>query len=74
MKQVLQPHHRCKKNGSKRLLPRIGFVSIPYHPSFILRCSFFLTSSLRHPKILIKEFSYFLMPCHQHGLRINLLV
>ena len=34
----------------------------------------FLTSSLRHPKILIKEFSYFLMPCHQHGLRINLLV
>ena len=35
---------------------------------------FFLTSSLRHPKILIKEFSYFLMPCHQHGLRINLLV
>ena len=33
-----------------------------------------LTSSLRHPKILIKEFSYFLMPCHQHGLRINLLV
>jgi len=29
---------------------------------------------LRHPKILIKEFSYFLMPCHQHGLRINLLV
>ena len=33
-----------------------------------------LTSSLRHPKILIKEFSYFLMSCHQHGLRINLLV
>ena len=33
-----------------------------------------LTSSLRHPKFLIKEFSYFLMPCHQHGLRINLLV
>ena len=32
-----------------------------------------LTSSLRHPKTLIKEFSYFLMPCHQHGLRINLL-
>ena len=35
---------------------------------------YLLTSSLRHPKILIKEFSYFLMPCHQHGLRINLLV
>lgn len=33
-----------------------------------------LTSSLRTPKIFVKEFSYFLMPCHQHGLRINLLV
>ena len=36
--------------------------------------SFFLTSSLRTPKFFIKEFSDFLMPCHQHGLRINLLV
>ena len=34
----------------------------------------FLTSSLRTPKFFVKEFSYFLMPCHQHGLRINLLV
>ena len=33
-----------------------------------------LTSSSCHPKIFVKEFSYFLMPCHQHGLRINLLV
>ena len=33
-----------------------------------------LTSSLRTPKIFVKEFSYFLMPCHQHCLRINLLV
>ena len=33
-----------------------------------------LTSSLRHPKIFVKEFSYFLMPCHQHGLGVNLLV
>lgn len=33
-----------------------------------------LTSSLRTPKFFVKEFSYFLMPCHQHGLRINLLV
>ena len=33
-----------------------------------------LTSSLRHPKIFVKEFRDFLMPCHQHGLRINLLV
>ena len=35
---------------------------------------FFLTSSLRHKKILIKEFSYSLMSCHQHGLCINFLV
>ena len=34
----------------------------------------FLTSSLRTPKIFIKEFSYFLMPCHQHCLGVNLLV
>ncbi len=33
-----------------------------------------LTSSLRHPKIFIKEFGDFLMPCHQHGLGVNLLV
>ena len=35
---------------------------------------FLLTSSLRTPKIFVKEFSYFLMPCHQHGLGVNLLV
>ena len=35
---------------------------------------YYLTSSLRTPKFFVKEFSYFLMPCHQHGLRINLLV
>ncbi len=35
---------------------------------------FFLTSSLRHPKFFVKEFSYFLMSCHQHGLGVNLLV
>ena len=35
---------------------------------------FFLTSSLRHPKILVKEFSYFLMHYHQHCPSINLLI
>ena len=35
---------------------------------------YLLTSSLRHPKILIKEFSDFLMSCHQHCLGVNLLV
>ena len=46
-----------------------------HHP-FMERCSpyFFLTSSSCHPKFLVKEFSYFLMPCHQHGLGVNLLV
>ncbi len=36
--------------------------------------AFFLTSSSCHPKFFVKEFSYFLMPCHQHCLGINLLV
>ena len=35
---------------------------------------YLLTSSSCHPKALVKEFSYFLMPCHQHGLGVNLLV
>ena len=30
-----------------------------------------LTSSSCHPKALVKEFSYFLMPCHQHGLGVS---
>ncbi|OUN92592.1 hypothetical protein B5F99_14515, partial [Odoribacter splanchnicus] len=30
----------------------------------LLRDTFFLTSSLRTPKFFVKEFSYFLMPCH----------
>ena len=34
----------------------------------------FLTSSLRTPKIFIKEFGDFLMSCHQHCLGVNLLV
>lgn len=50
------------------------FLSRPRRFGKSLLASTLLTSSLRHPKILIKEFSYFLMPCHQHGLRINLLV
>ena len=33
-----------------------------------------LTSSLRTPKILVKEFCYFLMPCHKHGLCIDILI
>ena len=43
-----------------------------YH--MIQRRGFFLTSSLRTPKIFIKEFGDFLMPCHQHCLGVNLLV
>ena len=33
-----------------------------------------LTSSSCHPKILIKKFCYFLMPIHQHGLCIDILI
>ena len=33
-----------------------------------------LTSSSCHPKALVKEFSDFLMSCHQHCLGVNLLV
>ena len=36
--------------------------------------NYFLTSSSCHPKFFVKEFCYFLMPCHQHGLGVNLLV
>ena len=35
---------------------------------------YLLTSSLRTPKIFIKEFGDFLMSCHQHCLGVNLLV
>ena len=36
--------------------------------------AYLLTSSLRHPKIFIKEFGDFLMPCHQHCLSVYILV
>ena len=47
-----------------------GFVDV-FHR---LEADFFLTSSSCHPKFFIKEFGDFLMPCHQHGLGVNLLV
>ena len=50
-----------------------GCTSMKVHPKMLLY-SPPLTSSLRTPKIFVKEFSYFLMPCHQHGLGVNLLV
>ena len=49
-----------------------GYLQNDIH--FMKKNIYFLTSSLRTPKFFIKEFSDFLMPCHQHGLRINLLV
>lgn len=49
-----------------------GYLQNDIH--FMKKNIYFLTSSLRTPKFFVKEFSYFLMPCHQHGLRINLLV
>ncbi len=50
----------------------LNIPSIIYQKKVIL--FYHLTSSLRHPKFFVKEFSYFLMSCHQHGLGVNLLV
>ena len=51
---------------------RVGKLIVWFH---LCRLYFyFLTSSLRHPKIFVKEFSDFLMSCHQHCLGVNLLV
>ena len=49
-----------------------GYLQNDIH--FMKKNIYFLTSSLRTQKIFVKEFSYFLMPCHQHGLGVNLLV
>ena len=49
-------------------------VMCTHRPNTIGYLDFFLTSSSCHPKFFVKEFSYFLMPCHQHCLGINLLV
>ena len=49
-----------------------GYLQNDIH--FMKKNIYFLTSSLRTPKIFVKEFGYFLMPCHQHGLGVNLLV
>ena len=49
-----------------------GYLQNDIH--FMKKNIYFLTSSLRTPKIFVKEFSYFLMPCHQHCLGVNLLV
>ena len=49
-----------------------GYLQNDIH--FMKKNIYFLTSSLRTPKIFVTEFSYFLMPCHQHGLGVNLLV
>ena len=49
---------------------------IVFLPQFLLNSldKLLLTSSLRHPKIFVKEFGDFLMSCHQHCLGVNLLV
>ena len=53
----------------------LAYWAILFYVSVSKRVAvFFLTSSLRTPKVFVKEFSYFLMPCHQHGLGVNLLV
>ncbi len=76
--------HRLGKQ--KRVIPTdIEFISICFAPAFRLysvrlasapltSATSVLTSSLRTPKIFIKEFGDFLMSCHQHCLGVNLLV
>ena len=55
-----------ESNDIQSLGNKLRFLVAPrkreYHESDAL--FFFLTSSLRTPKIFVKEFSYFLMPCH----------
>jgi TonB-linked SusC/RagA family outer membrane protein len=55
-----------------------GFMSLRTQPGFANTDAMWnaqsLTSSLRHPKIFIKEFGDFLMPCHQHCLSVYILV
>ena len=76
------PSHICGKRGllygicAEALRLDMDGLFIESHccPEVALSDAAHLTSSLRTPKFFVKEFSYFLMPCHQHGLRINLLV
>ena len=60
--------HKQSQHAANRTAPRYGNRLI------LLEAFTHLTSSSCHPKIFVKEFSYFLMSCHQHGLGINLLV
>lgn len=65
-----QRRQRCRNVGV--LHPAVGHSLL--HGPYQVGLSALLTSSLHTPKIFVKEFSYFLMPCHQHGLGVNLLV
>ena len=62
----------CLSIESLWMMSKISFTDSAFNPSdspFII-----LTSSLHTPKIFIEEFGDFLMPCHQQGLCINVLV
>ena len=56
------------------LVPRFPTLIVSGVIAMVGVMFFFLTSSSCHPKIFVKEFSYFLMSCHQHCLGVNLLV
>ena len=60
---------RIRLVGTETIELRDKSKHVAYHVSFS-----FLTSSSCHPKIFVKEFSNFLMSCHQHCLGVNLLV
>ena len=58
------------------IIVRTLFIYLSFYSLYkFFRCNkSLLTSSLRHPKSFVKEFSYFLMAYHQHCLSVNLLV
>ena len=63
---------KCGKRNDTHKRLRSAMHSLDFYMPYLF--TFHLTSSLRTPKIFVKEFSYFLMPCHQHCLGVNLLV
>ena len=70
-KQKVIRRIRENKKGTFLCAQVVGLLKAPLYSKRDLNP---LTSSLRHPKIFVKEFSDFLMSCHQHCLGVNLFV
>ena len=74
----LRHPEEMRKIEKRYIVPQDGYAKLDHYVmnrelKYICQ-DFFLTSSLRTPKIFIKEFGDFLMSCHQHCLGVNLLV